>query len=230
LYLSVPLLREAHMPLARVLQTALKYYRRFGFRRLARMVASRYVYASHECVITRISLEGPPVDDRIGTIELRLAGPGDLARLEQLEPYDRRGSIIRAHVEEDRNWLFVASDRDRIVATRLVSGSVPPYGVVARAIRLGPGQLWGGEVFCVPEYRNRGIGRCLSLFGDRYLASLGYREIVGVIDAANIKSLRMHLHKGVELIYHVSYVRVLFYKRVAITQDVSTLVGAGGSG
>lgn len=215
------------MPLARVLQTALKHYRRLGFRRLAHAVASRYVYGSHECVITRISLAGPPADDRIGTIELRLAGPDDLDRLEQLEPYDCRGSIIRAHVEEDRDWLFIACDRDRIVGTRLVSRSIPPYGVVARAIRLGSGQVWGGEVFCVPEYRNRGIARCLSLFGDRYLVSLGYREIVGVIDAANIQSLRMHLHKGVELIYHVSYVRMLFYERMAITEDVPDLVGKG---
>lgn len=199
-----------------------RYFRRHGLRQTLQRLVNRCIYGSQALVVTRVSLGGPPVVDRVGEIRLRLATPSDLRRLGDLERYDRRGSIIRARVEEDGDWLFVADHADRIVATRLVSRVVPPQGIISKVLTLSPRQVWGGEVFCVPEYRGRGIGRHLSLFGDRYVASLGYTEIFGAIAAANIPSLRMHLRKGVRFDCYVSYLRCLCYHRLRVTREIPT--------
>lgn len=201
----------------------LKYLRRHGLRRTIPRIVNRGIYGWQKLVITRIRLDGPPAEHRVGEIELRAATASDLNNLGELERYDRRGSIIRAHVEEDGDWLFVACHGRRIVGTRLVSRTVPPLGVVSRVVTLGPGQVWGGEVFCVPDARGQGIARHLSTFGDRHMASLGYTEIFGVVDAGNIPSLRMHRHKGVQFVCYVTYVRLLFFERLRVSPDIPHL-------
>lgn len=188
-----------------------------------RGVVHRYLYRSHEFVITRSDLAGPPVPDHVGGVVFRLATRSDLDRLDDLEPYGR-GSRQRRYVDEDKDWLFVASHADRIVATRRTCRALPRasrdgHGLIPRLLQLEPGHLWAGDLFCLPEYRNQGIGRHLELFGDRFLASLGYTTVFGNIALSNTAAARLHFQIGKKPVLYVSISRVLFYKHVTVSKE-----------
>jgi GNAT superfamily N-acetyltransferase len=194
-----------------------RFLRRRGLKATVRVASSRFVYGSYDCIVIHASLAGPPAADRVGDVRLRLATPADLERLDQLEPYGR-GAAQRAAVEEDNDWLFVACHGDRIVGSRLCSRTVPPRGLMSRVLRLGPGQVWGSDVFCLPEYRNAGIGGALVAFADRYLAARGYAERFGVIPASNAASMAMHWQRGSRPYCHVVYTRRLFHERLSVSR------------
>jgi hypothetical protein len=183
-----------------------------------RGLGNRLIYRSYECLITHNALAGPPAPDHVGEVRFRLATPSDFDRLDELERYGR-GSVHRRHVEKDNDWLFVGVHGARIVATRRAS-LVLRDSIIARVIQLQPGQVWGADVFCLPEYRSRGIARSLQLFGDRFLGSLGYRERLGTIRVTNTPSLRMSRGGGKRPLFHVSYVRILFWERLRVSKDI----------
>lgn len=199
-----------------------KHFRRQGARHTLRLLVRRCLCGSNEFVITRASLGGPPVEEGVDDIMFRLASRFDLAKLGEFDRYGRHGRMARASVVEDHDWLFVASHSERIVATRLIGRNVPPHGIMHKVVKLAPGQVWEKEMFCLPEYRGRGIARRLSLFSDRYLAAQGYTQLLGVIAARNVPSLRMHVHKGVEFVCYVSYSRLLVHERLRISPEIPT--------
>lgn len=203
-----------------------RYFRRHGLIPTVRAIIKRYVYRSYQAVITHNGLAGPPADDHVGNVTFRLATPSDLDHLAELERYGR-GSTLRASVTEDNDWLFVACDGDRIVATRWVSRAVPPHGLMSRVVQLRQGQVWALDIFCLPEYRNKGIGRHLSLFSDRLLASRGYTAVLGAVTVFNTPSFHMHLHVGRHPFCYVSYFRFLFYERLLISKEIPEQFGAG---
>ena len=96
----------------------------------AARAAARRVYRSHAIIVNRTDLRGPAVPDRVGDIVFRLATEADLDRLAQLDGVGR-GSRQWAYVVEDNDWLFVACDGERIIAT----------------VRLAPGSTWAGAKF-----------------------------------------------------------------------------------
>jgi GNAT superfamily N-acetyltransferase len=183
-----------------------------GLARIARTVVARYVYGAYEGVVVRASLAGPPAADRVGDVIFRHATDADLNRLQEFDRFGR-GSVQRAYVRERNDWLFVACQGERIVATRRYSHDVRD-GRMSRVISLGRGQVWAADVFALPEYRSQGIGRRLAFFGDRFLAAQSYTELYASIDARNEPSLRLSLGKGTELVEYVIYRRLLFYERV----------------
>jgi hypothetical protein len=196
---------------------AWRHFRQHGLIATLRTIIDRHVYHSRRYIITYNVLETAPGPDRIGDVIMRLATPADLDRLGDLEPYGRGATTHRPYVEHDRDWLFVACHGDRIVATRRVSRVVRD-GVMSRVVRLGAHQLWAADVFCVPEFRNRGIGRRLQLFGNRYLGRLGYTELFGAIAAANTASIRASLGAETRLVYSVAHLRILSWERVRVSE------------
>lgn len=182
-----------------------------------RSLIDRYVYQSHDLVIVRATLAGPPAPDHVGGIVFRLASAVDLTRLDELDRYNR-GSIQRRYVEQESDWLFVGCHGDRIVATRRYSTKVRDPRV-SQVVELRSGQLWIADVFALPEYRSQGIGRHLSIFSDRYMASRNYTELLAAIAASNEASLRMSLGKGTDLVQYVSYRRILGYRLVRVSQS-----------
>lgn len=195
-----------------------RYLRGHGPLAASRALTERWIYRSYRCVITHSNAAGPPVSDHIGDVTFRTATPSDYERLRDLERYGR-GESNRRHVEEADDWLFVACHHDRIVGTRRTS-RVIRHEIVSRVLKLGPGQFWGADVFCVPEYRNRGIGRHLNVFADRSMASLGYREMFGSISETNIASLRASRFAGRDAVSYVSYVKVLGWERLRVSRHV----------
>jgi GNAT superfamily N-acetyltransferase len=195
-----------------------RYIRQRGLLAAGRALIDRFIYRSHRCIVTWNLLAGPPAPDRVGDVVFRLATPSDFDRLDELERYGR-GSTHRTYVQQDNDWLFVGGHGDRIVATRRVT-RVMRDSVVSRVLQLGPGQLWGADVFCLPEYRHRGIAPRLQQFGDRYLATLGYKERLGTIVVTNTPSLRMSRLSGKRPLYYVSYVRILFWERLRVSKDI----------
>ena len=196
-----------------------RYWRQHGITASIRHFIDRFVYRSYRCVITHSFVEGPPAADHVGVIKLRAAVPSDLDHLQEFERYGRRAP--RQYVEEDRDWLYVACDGDRIVATRR-SSLVIRDNVLSRVIKLGPDQFWGADSFCLPEYRNKGIVRHLKIFSDRHLASLGYKEFVSSIEVTNTASLRASRAAGREVLYYVSFVRIFFWERLRVSKNIPT--------
>jgi GNAT superfamily N-acetyltransferase len=179
---------------------------------------ARYVYRSQQYVIFGDGLAGPPAVDRLEGVVFRLATPSDLEHLDELEPYNR-GSRQRVYVEQDGDWLFVACHGDRVVATARY-GRVVRDAVLSRVVHLAPEQVWGADQFCLPGYRNRGISRLLAIFANRFLAPLGYTEVLSSVDAANAASIRMTLHKGCRALCYVSHARFLRWERLHVSKDV----------
>jgi hypothetical protein len=200
------------------------YFRRRGLRATAGTIIGRFVYGSRQFVVYRTRLAGPPAADHVGDIVFRLATAADLDHLEEFEPY-ALGASQRAYVNYDHDWLFVACDGERIVATRRYSLRVPG-SLMSRRLQLGPRQVWSADAFCLPEYRNRGLNRHFGRFTMRCLASHGYAEEFGVITASNTASLRSVLGRGSEFVYFVSYARRLFYEDLRMSDDMPTDVKA----
>jgi hypothetical protein len=197
-----------------------RYFRRRGLRAALRTMVSRFVYGFQKFVVYRTCLAGPPAADHVGDISFRLATPADLDHLAAFERYGL-GRSQRAHVNDDKDWLFVACQGDRIVATRRYGRDLPPGSLMSRVLQLEPGrQIWSADAFVLPDYRNGGLNRHFGLFTMRFLASQGYTEEFGVIVATNIASLRSVLHRGSQFVYFVSYSRLLFYERLHASRDV----------
>ena len=208
------------------------YIRRHGVMAAAKAAFRHYVYSAHECLITEATLGGPPVADHVGDIVFRRATEADLNRLDELDRYRGRGSTHRMRVIEDSDWLFVACHGERIVATRRYSRAVPSasrdgHGLMARIVQLGRTQVWADDVFCLPEYRNRGITRLLGLFAMRSLAALGFTENLATIATTNTPSIRMAHHQGVRPLYYVSFFRLLFYQRLVVSKDIDPALWPG---
>ena len=173
--------------------------------------------------------------------EGRLVGQGanDLPSHAGTTPFTVRSTIERVGVERMRPGdVYVMNDPylggthlqdvrlvmpifhgERIVATRRAS-QVIRNAAVARVITLEPGQFWGADIFCLPEYRNQNIGRHLKIFGDRYMASLGYKEFLSSIEVSNVPSIRSARAAGRRAVYYVSYVKILFWERLRASRDV----------
>jgi GNAT superfamily N-acetyltransferase len=185
---------------------------------LARLLAHGWhrVYSARAFFVIRVKLAGPSTPDHVGDVVFRWANQGDLERLETLDAHGR-GSTQRAYVAAHGDLLFVACHGDRIVATRRCSREIRDP-LAARVVALRAGQLWGADVFCLPEYRSQGVGRRLALFADRQLASKGYTEVLATVEGGNVPSLRLSLRKGSELAYYVSYLRLPFYERLRISE------------
>jgi len=196
-----------------------RYLRRRGVSASVGAFIDRFVYRSYRCVITHSFVEGPPAADHVGVIQFRVAVPADLDHLQEFERYGR--GATRRYVEEDKDWLYVACDGDRIVATRR-SSLVIRDNLLSRVIKLEPGQFWGADSFCLPEYRNKGIVRHLKIFSDRHLASLGYKDFVSSIEATNTASLRASRAAGREVLYYVSFVRIFFWERLRVSKNIPT--------
>jgi GNAT superfamily N-acetyltransferase len=196
---------------------------------LKRIVAiiRRFVYQSQRWLIVYSPAGGPPAADRVGDITYRVATYEDLDRLEELEQYGR-GATHRRYVEKDNDWLFLACHGDRIVATRRGSRVIRD-SVIARVIQLRPDQYWGADVFCLPEYRGRGIARHLQAFGDRYCASLGYKDRLGTIGATNTASINMNRATGTQPLYYVVHTRIFFWESLRVTKDIPTRVWGGAT-
>jgi GNAT superfamily N-acetyltransferase len=202
-----------------LLRHAWRYFRRQGAVGALRAMINRFVYRSDEWIVFRADLAGLPADDHVGDIVFRLATPSDLARLDELDRY-QRGSSQRADVHQDHDWLFVAARGHRIVATRRYSAAVPAHGIMSRVLTLNSGQIWMADLFCLPEYRNQGVARLLAVFADRWLAACGYKEHFASVAVTNTASLRLSLRKGSEPFYHVTYFRLLFYERLRVSRDI----------
>src|SRR5262245_38027098 len=217
--------RRGNMTVPTLIVHGWSYFRRRGLRTALGTMLSRFVYGSHQFVVYRTLLEGPPAAERVGDIVFRLATPADVDGLEEFEPYGL-GASQRAYVQHDKDWLFVASHGDRIVATRRYSRQVPAGSLISRRLRLAPRQVWSADAFCLLEYRNQGLNRHFGRFTMRFLASQGYAEEFGVITASNIASLRSVLGRGSEFVYFVSYSRLLFYEHFRLSDTVATDVSA----
>lgn len=208
------------MTRASALRHGWRHFRHHGLRATVRTIIGRYVYGAYEDVVVQVGLGGPPAADHVGEIVFRLATPADLDRLDEFERYGR-GSSQRAHVQEDNDWLFVACHGDRIVATRLYSRALPPHGLMSRVVALKRGQVWLADMFCLPEYRKQGLNRHFGLFTMRCMASFGYTEYLASIAVTNIPSLRSAAGRtGRQVVCHVSYVRLLFYERLRVSNEI----------
>jgi hypothetical protein len=193
------------------------YFRRNGVRAAVRAIIGRYIHRSVEYLVLCSRTIDQDAPDRVGDVVFRLATPSDR---ESLQRFDRARRVTQhPSLAPHREWCFLACDGDRIVATRRYTDTLPPQGLMSRVLRLTRGQLWAADVFCLPQYRNRGIARGLGLFAQRVLAAEGFTEFFGGITVANTASLRMTLHDS-EFVCHVRYVRCVFRERLRLSREL----------
>jgi hypothetical protein len=204
-----------------------RYFRRRGLITTLRTIRGRILHGTAQAVIYRTTLAGQPAPEQVGEITFSLARPVHLDQLAELErkrygPDTRR----RSDVNEANGWLFVACHGDHVVATRRYSRSFLPGEIWSRVLSLQPSQVWSADAYCSPEYRNQGLNRHFGRYTMRYLASEGFTEEFGVITAANTASLRSVLGRGSELVYFVSYTRILFYTRLVVSPKLPENIAA----
>ena len=114
--------------------------------------------------------------------------------------------------EDDRPGVFHIAERDDGAVVACASFYPEPLdGEPAWRLR---------GMATLEAYRNRGISRLLAVFANRWLVALGYTEVTFTVDAANIASIRMTLHKGCRALFSVSYVRILRWERLRVSKDV----------
>lgn len=202
---------------AGVLRYGWSYLRHNGLVPTLSAFARRYVYRSLEHVIMCSRTIDQDAADHVGDVVLRLATPADAERLRRFD--QAREAPHRPPLGVHREWCFIACDGDRIVASRRYMDELPSYRLVSRVVRLQPGQLWADDVYCLAEYRGRGIARSLGLFAQRVLATDGYRDFFGSISVTNAASLRMTLHDS-DFVCHLRYVRLLLYERLRVSTEI----------
>ena len=206
-------------PGATLLRKTFAHWREHGVSDTIRRAAAWCTAGSEDFVITRATLNGPPVADRVGDVVFRLATAADLPLFHGHERFGSRLEMLGAHIRGG-DWLFIATLGGRFVAARLITRTVPGRDVASRVLKLMPHQVWDDDMYCASDYRGQGIARQLSLFSARYMASLGYTEAFARIATSNVPSLRMQRHKGSTFAWHVSSRRLLFFRRVRASRRV----------
>ena len=190
-----------------------------GLSGILRAAIRMTLYGRAHLIVIRSALAGPPFEPGSDGLVFRQATADDLAALETLAPH-HRADRLRACVAEAGEWLHVARDGDRIVGFRRVSRGISPRGVLATVLRPTPDQVYTQDLFVHPDYRNRSVGRRISLAQDRQLAAVGFKEMLSSVDADNLASLRMSFRKGSRPVCVVSYFRLLFYRRLVVSRTL----------
>ncbi len=202
-----------------------RYLRTRGWRwTLARAVETA-VYASGRWVVYRNPLDGPLVPPRADGIVFRPVTSADVEWLGGFEPHHSRAELLARLA--DGCWIDVALDGPRPVAFRVVSSASPP-GPLGIVVKVDAGQIWVNHLFCVPEYRGRGLGTELALAMDRRLATLGFRECLSANRLDNIAAIRTTLAQGDEPLYVFSYFRLFWLVRRRVSTDLTEVYRAAG--
>ena len=191
-----------------------------------RVLAQLFGHGRRDWIVTEGLLPGPPPEPDPGGIVFREATDEDLGYLDSLTPH-RRPEVLRARIRDDGCLLYVARDGRRIVAFRLVGPAPTHYARFLRLdqfLQLAGNDLFVHEVFTHPDYRNRGIGRRLSLASDQLLVERGCRRHVSLIRIRNLPSLRMAFRKGTRPILHISSVGFLFFRRYRVSRTMPARV------
>jgi GNAT superfamily N-acetyltransferase len=200
-----------------------RFLRTRGIRHSLDRFVFGYVAGSERWVLFYNSLDGPPAPAAHGEITFRPYDPGDAESLAAFEPYIRRSRLLV--------WIaygcfvHLALHGERPVGYRIVS-PLGPLGPLSRVVRLGPDELWSVDLYCVPEYRGRGIGVWLPLSMDRHLAAAGYRGMYSATRLDNHAAIRATLKQGDEFRGVVTYRRLLFRRTLIVSTDITEALAA----
>jgi GNAT superfamily N-acetyltransferase len=208
-----------------VLQLAWRTAQTGGVRALLSAGVQRFLFARRSWIVNECLLPGPPPEPDPDGIIYRRATAEDLAALAVLLPH-HSADELREWLHDPHWRLHVGCDGGRLVAFRAAGPDPAQHLPLARvlhleqALRLGERDIFIYETFTHPEYRNRGIGRRMSLASDDFLADDGFRREMSVMRVDNVPSLHMTFGKGTRPILHVSYVRLLFFRRCDVSREL----------
>jgi GNAT superfamily N-acetyltransferase len=200
-----------------------RFLRTRGIRHSLDRFVFGYVAGSARWVLFYNSLAGPPAPAAHGEITFRPYGPGDAESLAAFEPRIRRSQFL-AWVDEGC-FVHLALHGVRPVGYRIVSPR-GPRGPLARVVRLEPDELWVVDLYCVPEYRGRGIGVWLPLSMDRYLGAAGYRGMYSTNLLNNSAAIRASIKQGDQFRGVVTYRRRLFRRTLIVSTDITEALAA----
>lgn len=94
----------------------------------------------------------------------------------------------------DDAFMFVAFKDGRLVGFRCVSRKAPPW--VAEWFRLRPHQLYGVDIYTVPEQRRSGLARAIFARTSPMLHARGFTELLGVQRLDNADSIAALARSG----------------------------------
>jgi GNAT superfamily N-acetyltransferase len=202
-----------------------RYLRTRGVAHTLRKFVFGYVAGAERWVLFYNRLDGPPAPSVHGEITFRPYDPADAASLATFEPYLRRSRFL-AWIAEGC-FAHLAFHGARPVGFRIVS-TRGPHGPLSRVVRLGSDEVWVIDLYCVPEYRGRGIGVWMALNMDRHLAAAGYHGMYSTNRFDNHAAIRTSLKQGDEFRGVVTYRRFLFRQALTISTDIQEVLDAVG--
>jgi GNAT superfamily N-acetyltransferase len=205
---------------------SLSYYiRTRGIRHSLGRLVFGYVVGSERWALFYNRLDGPPAPTTHGEITFRSYATSDAEALIAFEPYMRRSRFL-AWIDEGC-LVYLALHGARPVAFRIVS-TRGPEGPLSRVVKLKPDEVWVVDLYCVPEYRGRGIGVWLALAMDRALAAAGYHGMYAATLLGNPAALRTVFKQGDEFRSVVTYRRLLIRRTLTISTDINEALAAAG--
>jgi GNAT superfamily N-acetyltransferase len=157
-----------------LVRAALRYARGRGVRAALAKALCMYVAGPQRWYVIREDLSHPVAPGpEAAALDVRLAGPDDLDWLAALGHHDR------ATVGEwlaPGYFLFVAFRDGAPVGFRCVSRHAAPW--VADWFRRRPDQLYGVDIYVVPEHRRGGMARAIFARTSPLLHARGFTELL----------------------------------------------------
>lgn len=200
-----------------LVRAGIHYARARGVRTTLAKAMDLYVAGQQTWHVIREDLAHPaPAGPEASSLDVRFARPDDLDWLAALGHVDR--ATLAEWMGADY-FMFVAFRAGRPVGFRCVCRRAPPW--VADWFRLRPDQLYGVDVFTVPEQRRSGLARAIFARTSPMLHARGFTELLGVQRLDNVDSIAALARSGFTRLGRLTRRRRLWRVTYAFVEDTA---------
>jgi len=138
--------------------------------------------------------------------------PAELESLAKVDHFQKPTQMYRSRLTEGQ-VCFAAKHEGRIVAaTWIQTGFADSTGPLGRGFPLRADEAYGHSAFTVPEYRGNRIMPELNDFALKWLAQLGFRRLVILVDQHNGSALNADHRAGFRRVGSVGYLEMLGWR------------------
>lgn len=174
----------------------LKFRGRAEAQRFCRESLRTLAYKRVEYIVFTRSLEEDlPIPDPTLPFVFRFLKNEDLS--------SQRDFFLPSERERFRTWLkhgricLGVFDRSRLIGYTWLSGEVDPK-IEGVRLRLGPGDVYFGDVLVSPAFRRQGIHTQAAIYRMHYAQKQGYQRAVGIVARKNTPAINVVIKIGFE--------------------------------
>lgn len=187
-----------------------------GFRQTIAAIIESYGIAYRRWYVFYKPIALPATSKSDDGITFRIATIEDVDSLAVFEPYCRLSEF--RHYLENNVWVFLALDGNQPVAYNVVSRRSPTRPPLSW-IKLENNQLFGMDIYTLPEHRKREAARRLMAHRNRLLREWGYDETISTVREKNLPSLRLLSKPTARVVQRLTYLRFLWFSRTWVEAD-----------